>query len=111
MSLRRINSRAKVAISKAQQSTGIVVPDLTNRVTALEQEDQAINTDINDLYDITNTLAAADSSLDTRIDALEAAALTGYSGSITLIDTVNFSTSSVTTKTLTYLNGKLTEVI
>jgi len=104
MSLRKIISRSKIAISKAQQSTGQVIPDLANRVTALEQEDQAINTDINALF-----LNDADFAMD--ITALQNYNTTGYTGTISLIATVNFVAQTVTTKTLTYLNGKITEVV
>jgi hypothetical protein len=45
---------------------------------------------------------------ETRIHNLEL--VTGYTGSITVIVGVNFSSSTTTTKTLTYSNGILTGV-
>jgi len=104
MSLRKIISRSKIAISKAQQSAGVAVPDLANRVTALEQEDQAINTDI-------TALQGVDTTHGNAITALQNYNTTGYTGTITLVATVNFVAQTLTTKTLTYLNGKLTEVV
>jgi len=118
MSLRKIISRSKIAISKAQQSAGIAVPDLANRVTALEQEDQAINADITALFGNDTDLAAditalqgVDADLAADITALQNYNTAGYTGTITLVATVNFTAQTVTTKTFTYLNGKLTEVV
>jgi hypothetical protein len=46
---------------------------------------------------------------ETRIHNLESVA--GYTGSITVVVGVNFSNSTVTTKTFTYSNGILTGVV
>ena len=48
------------------------------------------------------------SNHETRITNIEA--IGGYTGSITVITSINFSTSTTTTKTLTYTNGNLVSV-
>lgn len=56
----------------------------------------------------------ADRYLKTEVDPLLDAkqdTLIGYTGSITIIDSVDFSGSTTTSKTLTFSNGVLTSVV
>lgn len=90
MSAEKSIKKAKLAISKAQQAVGQVPPDLANRVTALESANQAI---------------------DIRLDSIESLIASGYSGSISVVASVNFTTQTITTKTITMADGIITGVV
>lgn len=81
--------KAKLAVSKAQQAVGQVPPDLANRVTALESADQ---------------------DFDFRLTPIENLIASGYSGSITVVTSVNFTAQTITTQTITITDGIITGV-
>jgi len=81
-----MDSIAKIAISKVQKLSGQVTPDLVQRVTALEM---------------------SDIDIETRLSSVEQYVISGYSGSISVIDTINFTTQTITTKTITIEDGKI----
>lgn len=82
-------SLSKVALSKAQKAVGLIPTDLATRVTALEMSDQAI---------------------DSRIDVLESALAAGYTGTVTVVLSVDFTAQTTTTKTITITDGIITGV-
>jgi len=81
-----MDSIAKIAISKVQKLSSQVPSDITQRVTALEM---------------------SDIDIETRLSSVEQYVLSGYSGSISVIDTINFTTQTITTKTITIEDGKI----
>jgi len=89
MSAENAIKKAKLAVSKAQQAVGQVPPDLANRVTALESADQ---------------------SFDSRLTPIEDLIASGYSGSISVVTSVNFTAQTTTIQTITIADGIITGV-
>lgn len=81
---------SKIALSKAQKAAGKIPPDLSVRVTALEQ----------DAYDF-----------NLRVQTIEDLIATGATGSLSIVTGVNFTAQSITTQTIHYSNGIITGVI
>lgn len=82
-------SLAKVALSKAQKAAGQIPPDLSTRVTALEMSDKEI---------------------DGRIVTLEEIMSAGYTGTVMVVSSVDFTAQTTTTKTITIADGIITGV-
>jgi hypothetical protein len=90
MSAERSIKKVKLAISKAQQAAGQIPPDLASRVTALESAYQGF---------------------DTRMDAVESLIVSGFTGTVSLITSVDFTAQTSVSKTLTFNQGVLTGAV
>lgn len=77
---------SKLALSKIQRLSGQIPTDLISRVTAIEMITQDVNT---------------------RLDVMEQYAISGYSGTISVVESVNFTAQTIVTKIYTFENGKL----
>jgi hypothetical protein len=106
MRVRSIGSRTKIAVSKAQKAVGVVETTLTSRVTSLEMSDQEM---IQNQDQIINSINEINTNLITlqKNDDDIAAMIDGFSGDVVIVESVNFTTNTVSTITLNFENGLL----
>lgn len=90
-----MNKHALLAISKAQKAIAKTPPDLSLRVTALEMENKS--------------LLEAIELVNNDLIVMQKYFQGGFSGSINIIESIDFLTQKCVNKTLLYKNGILME--
>lgn len=107
-------------------STVVDVSTINTKITQFDNHISSLNTNAHGISNISGLQGVLDGKAasshthddryytETEVSAMldnKADIFTGYTGTVTIVTSVNFTAETVVTKTLTYSNGVLTEVV